>query len=193
MTTGCRRGEILGLKWSKIDTESKTLYIDNNLLYSTQKGLYETSTKTSKSRKIKFPDEVLCLIREYQKQFIELKYNNGDRWQGSNRLGIKGTAQWIADDFVFVQDNGNPMHPDSVTDWLDKFAKKHGLPHINPHAFRHTVASILITQGVDVVTVSKQLGHEKVSTTTDIYSHIMEKASEQAAETLSGVIFQKQA
>ncbi len=193
ITTGCRRGEILGLKWGKIDIQSGVLHIENNVLYSSGMGIYETSTKTGKKRKVIVPQEVIQLLIEYKNSFYELKANNGDRWQGSNAIGIRGSTKWIENDFVFVQDNGKPMHPDSVTDWLNKFSKRHNLPHINPHAFRHTVASVLITQGIDVVTVSKQLGHDKVSTTTDIYSHIIEKASEKAAETLSSVFFEKRA
>ena len=133
------------------------------------------------------------LLAEYKKHFIQLKENNGDRWQGSKTLAILKSDRWIKDDFVFIQDNGTPMHPDSVTDWLSKFAKRHNLPHINPHAFRHTMASILISQGIDVVTVSKQLGHEKVSTTTDIYSHLIEQASEKASECMADVILRKKA
>ncbi len=193
MTTGCRRGEILGLKWGKIDKNTQTLCIDNNILYSSKIGIYETTTKTGKARKVKIPLEVVELLIEYQKEFYTLKYNNGDLWQGSMCIGLRNTEKWIENDYVFVQDNGKPMHPDSITDWLNKFSKRHNLPHINPHAFRHTVASILIMQGVDVVTVSKQLGHEKVSTTTDIYSHIMERANEKVVNTISDVIFQKQA
>lgn len=54
------------------------------------------------------------------------------------------------------------MHPDSVTDWLSKFSKRHGLPHINPHAFRHTMASMLFFNSVDGVSISKRLGHAQV-------------------------------
>lgn len=193
ITTGCRRGEILGLKWANVDTVNKVIEIKNNLLYSSQKGLYLTSPKTGKQRKVRFPAELIPLIEEYRREYTELKYNHGDRWQGSNRLGIIGSAEWLADDFMFVQTDGKPMHPDTITSWLNKFSQENNLPHINPHAFRHTVASILISQGIDIVTVSKQLGHDKVSTTTDIYSHIINKASEQAADTIASVIFQKKA
>ena len=51
---------------------------------------------------------------------------------------------------MFAQDNGEPMHPDSVTDWLSKFSKRHGLPHITPHAFRHTFATSLLDADVDI-------------------------------------------
>jgi site-specific recombinase XerD len=91
-------------------------------------------------------------------------------------------------DYLFVQDNGAPMNPDSLTDWLSKFSKWHNLPHINPHAFRHTMASVLINSGKDIVSVSKRLGHAKVSTTTDIYSHIIRQADEQASDCLADVL-----
>ena len=89
---------------------------------------------------------------------------------------------------MFVKENGEPMIPDGITAWLSEFSKRHDLPHINPHAFRHTMASILINSGKDVVSVSKRLGHAKVSTTTDIYSHIIMEADEQASECLADVM-----
>ena len=69
------------------------------------------------------------------------------------------------------------MQPGSVTDWLAKFSKRHGLPHINPHAFRHAMASMLYFNGVDSVSISKRLGHAQVSTTANIYAHVMEVPS----------------
>ncbi len=191
--TGCRRGEILGIKWNKIDFANNTVEISNNLLYSPDRGVYETTTKTGKSRTIKLPAEVVQLLKEYKKTFIQLKKDNGDRWSGGLTVGVVGSDKWIENDFVFTQDDGKPMHPDTVTRWMGKFSEKNKLHHMNPHAFRHTVASILISEGVDITTVSKQLGHEKVSTTTDIYAHLIEKASERATETLGNVLFSKNA
>ena len=86
---------------------------------------------------------------------------------------------------------GYNMHPDTVTDWLKKFAVRHGLPHINPHAFRHTMASMLYFNGVDSVSISKRLGHAQVSTTANIYAHVMEAADQQNAEILSEIFLKK--
>ena len=61
------------------------------------------------------------------------------------------------------------------------------MPHINPHKFRHTMASQLIYNKMDVVSVSKRLGHSKVSTTTDIYSHVIKEADRQNADILASV------
>lgn len=102
---------------------------------------------------------------------------NGDRWQDTG--------------YIFTQDDGLPMHPDSITTWLAKFSKRHGLPHINPHSFRHSVASILISAGTDIVTVSKQLGHSQVSTTGDIYSHVIEESKAQATECIADIMLRR--
>jgi site-specific recombinase XerD len=96
---------------------------------------------------------------------------------------------WVETGFVFTQKNGRVMHPDSVNDWFGKFSKRNNLPSINPHKFRHTQASLLIHEGVDIVSVSKRLGHSKVSTTTDFYSHILAKADRTACDALDKVIF----
>ena len=86
--------------------------------------------------------------------------------------------QWHNTGYLFFQEKasnaGKPMHPDTLNDWLSEFSKRYDLPHINPHAFRHTMASILYFNNVDSVSISHRLGHSKISTTTDIYSHIME-------------------
>lgn len=174
LITGCRRGEIMGLRWDRVDFANSKIKIDTNLLYSAKRGIYEDTTKTGTVRFIKLPTETMELLRQYRRWYMELKIKNGDRWHDTG--------------FLFVKENGEPMIPDGITAWLSEFSKRHDLPHINPHAFRHTMASILINSGKDVVSVSKRLGHAKVSTTTDIYSHIIMEADEQASECLADVM-----
>lgn len=174
LITGCRRGEIMGLRWDRVDFANSKIKIDTNLLYSAKRGIYEDTTKTGTVRFIKLPAETMELLRQYRRWYMELRFKNGDRWQDTG--------------FLFVKENGEPMIPDGITAWLSDFSKRHDLPHINPHAFRHTMASILINSGKDVVSVSKRLGHAKVSTTTDIYSHIIMEADEQASECLADVM-----
>lgn len=112
---------------------------------------------------------------------------------------LKLGNKWTDSGYLLTQENGLPMHPDSLTDYCSKFRKKYNeiikgknkelskknklknLPHLNPHAFRHSQASILFFEGLDAITISKRLGHANVSTTTDIYSHIMKEADETAA------------
>ena len=110
-------------------------------------------------------------------------------WQSEERLRLGEYFQ--NQDFVFSQDNGKPMHPDSLATWLDRFSKRHGLPHINPHAFHHTMESLLLFAGVDDVSVSKRLGHAQASTTSNIYGHIIEKADQRSADILADVLLKK--
>jgi integrase len=174
LITGARRGEILGLKWPSVDFENNRIYICNNVLYAADIGIYEDTPKTEKSKRyISLPAETMALLREYR------------AWQNEERLRLGG--YFVNQGFVFCQDNGGPMHPDSVTDGLAKFSKRHGLPHINPHAFRHTMASMLYFNGVDSVSISKRLGHAQVSTTANIYAHVMEQADQKNADILADI------
>lgn len=174
MVTGARRGEILGLVWDNVDLNNGEILIDRNVLYHPDHGIYIDTTKTETSkRSITLPEGTPELLRQYK------------AWQNEERLRLGAFYKYQG--FVFSQDNGNPMHPDSVTDWLNKFSKRHSLPHINPHAFRHTMASILFLNGADPVSVSNRLGHAQVSTTANIYAHFMKEADKRNADILSNV------
>ena len=174
LITGARRGEVLGLKWDNVDFENNRVYICNSVLYSADVGIYESTPKTEKSKRyIYLPAETMALLRAYR------------AWQIAERERLDG--YYLDRGFVFAQDNGAPMHPDSVTDYLKKLSKRYGLPHLNPHAFRHTMASMLYYNGVDSVSISKRLGHAQVSTTSNIYAHVIESADKKNAEILSNI------
>ena len=175
LVTGARRGELLGLKWDKVDFDRCQISICNAVLYSADVGIYESTPKTERSKRtITLPAQTMELLSQYQ------------TWQNGERLRLG--AYYQNQGFVFSQDDGGPMHPDSVTDWLRKFSRRHGLPHINPHAFRHTMASLLYFNGVDSVSISKRLGHAQVSTTANIYAHVMEAADQKSADILAAVL-----
>ena len=178
LVTGARRGELLGLKWDKVDFEHNQVYICNNVLYTPDRGVYEDTPKTKKSiRFISLPAETMKLLHQYR------------AWQTEQRL-ICGNC-WVNRNLVFTSDNGDYMHPDSVTNFLTKFSKRHGLPHINAHAFRHTMASILYFNGVDTISISKRLGHAQPSTTANIYAHVIEQADEKNADIIADVFLKK--
>lgn len=176
LVTGCRRGEIMGLKWEKVDFRNNRITIDRALIVSPSKGVYESTTKTDDIRYLNLPTETMTLLKQHKREQLRIQIANGDRW--------------IHTGYVFTQDSGDRMNPDSITAWLNDFSKRHSLPHINPHAFRHTVASVLLANGTDIVTVAAQLGHASASTTENFYAHIIEenkaKATECIADVLSG-------
>ena len=179
IVTGCRRGEIMGLKWEKVDFDNSRVKIDRALVSSKSKGVFEESTKTSDIRHLHLPKETMDLLRQHKREQLRLQLANGDRWLHTG--------------YVFTQDNGDHMNPDSITGWLKDFSSRHGLPHINPHAFRHTAASVLLANGTDIVTVSKQLGHASITTTESFYSHIIEENKAKASECIADVLIRKKA
>lgn len=179
IVTGCRRGEIMGLKWDKVDFKNSRIKIDRALVSTKSMGVYEGETKTSDVRYLNLPAETMELLRQQRLDQMHLQLQNGDRW--------------VHTGYVFTQDNGDRMNPDSITAWLCGFSERHDLPHINPHAFRHTVASVLLANGTDIVTVSKQLGHASVNTTESFYSHIIEENKAKASECIADVLLRKRA
>ena len=199
LVTGCRRGEVMGLKWSAVDLENGNLKIENNLLYSKELGVYEDTTKTDTStRIIRIPDETVQLLKEYKAEWESMRRIFGTSWNHFLQMpNGKGEIKNQYAEYLFVREDKNkvgyPISPDSLTKWLDRFSKRHGLPHINPHAFRHTLASVLCMQNVDMTTISKWLGHKNVTTTLNIYEHILEQGKEQVVNCVSDVILKKRA
>ena len=175
IATGARRGEIMGLQWKNVDFENNRLYLCENRIYTPKSGAFSTTLKTGENRYVSISPSVVDLLKHWKKEQSAF----------FTHLGI------VPSGYVMTADNGQPMHPDSPTDWLAKFAMRHNLPPIHPHKFRHTQASLLISEGVDILTVSKRLGHAKVSTTLDIYSHVLAKSDQQASDKLDSLIFKK--
>ena len=175
LITGCRRGEIGGLLWENIDWDNNQIHIDRAILYGRETGIYEGRPKTKASdRWIKLPGETMALLKEYRSWQDEYKTMWGDKWHESGH--------------IFTKEKGGPLHPTTINAMLTEFDQRHGLPHINPHAFRHTQASILFFNKVDALSIRNRLGHANVSTTTDIYSHIIKQAEEQVNDCIANVI-----
>ncbi len=184
LITGARRGEIAGLKENSIDWDNNGIHLKDNIQYTPKQGIYEDTTKTKGSTHfIKLPCETMLLLRQYVEWYNSQRLLYGDLWHDTGYLFFQEKTANI----------GKPMHPDTITSYCADFSKKYNLPHINPHAFRHTMASILFFNGADSVSISKRLGHSKVSTTTDIYSHIIQKADERSAECIADVILRTKA
>lgn len=172
--SGCRRGEIAGLKWDAVDLDNKQLYIHETLNYTSKKGIYpENSTKTRDTRFIKVDQEIVDQLKIYR------------AWQDGLRL--KNDDQWIETGYVFTRDNGAPINPTSITQWVSKFLKRVGFEG-SPHKFRHSMSSIMIRNGVDIAAVSKRLGHKSITTTLGIYTHSLKEADARAAEAYSEFI-----
>lgn len=93
--------------------------------------------------------------------------------------------------YLFIQENGNVMDPHSLNHWIIDFQKAENLPHIYPHKFRHSQASILLYSGIDIVTVAGRLGHAQSSTTGNLYGHILRHADRRASDAVASALYGK--
>ena len=171
--TGCRRGELMGLQWHCVDLDKGIMMIKQALLYTKDKGVYIGPPKTGRPRAVCLAPETIEVLKKWKTEQLRTKIRHADIWQDTG--------------FIFTKDDGAAMHPDSITDWLNKFSDANDLPHIHPHAFRHTVASILISSGIDPVTTANELGHADANTTNAIYAHQIARARAEASGVRAGV------
>lgn len=156
--TGVRLGELMGLEWDDINFREGIVSINRSSQYLADKGVFTKVPKTESSiRDVAIPDFVVSLLEEYKYWYDEQKFQYGELWIDSNRL--------------FVQADGRPMHPSTISKWFEKFVAQIGLPVINFHGLRHTNATLLIAQNIDVSVVAARLGHAQITTTLNFYVH----------------------
>ena len=165
--TGIRRGEACGLQWADIDFKQKTIRIRRNLQYTSSAGVYETSPKNGKTRLVDVGDDVLQLLRQLHS------------YQAESCI-----SKWI-----FTQDgSADPMHPQTPTRYFKKFGQRYDITDFHPHKLRHTSASLAITNGADVVSVSERLGHSDTSVTLRMYAHASEESIRRAGQVVRDVL-----
>ena len=166
--TGMRRSELLGLRWSAVDLEGKTVSVTETLQRITGKGLLVLQPKTSRSRRLmSLPPSAVALLRGLRVKQIDERASLGVEWHQS--------------DYVFSHFDGSPVDPDAVTHAFARVIKKAGLPHLRFHDLRHTHASLMLKQGVHPKIVSERLGHASITITLDTYSHVLPGLQEAAA------------
>ena len=180
LTCGLRREELFGLQWKHIDLEKRTVEIEQACVYTKATGTIIKGTKNQKStRLVTFPNAILPILKQYKAEQLSKRLSLGENWAG---------AELPEDDYVFTKWDGKLGFPYSMNKWLDRFVVAHNLQRITPHVFRHMAATYLITAGHDIRTVSGKLGHSQPSTTMNIYSHLMEAAEKETANTMDALL-----
>ena len=171
--TGIRRGEACGLQWKHINFANHSITIAGNLCYTAEKGIYLDTPKSRKIRTIDIDPAITAL-------FWELRLDQ---------------SQKAISQYVFTQEGSTePMHPQTPTRYMQKFAKRYGIEHLHPHKLRHSFASIAIVNGADIASVSEKLGHADKSTTLRLYTHADQNSIKQASNIFREAIkFQKKA
>ena len=170
LLSGLRRGELLGLRWSDVDFQNEAITIVQTSSYAKGKGIYiDTPKNKTSSRPLKLSRSAFLILREYKDWQDKQRELCGDRWKDTDRR-------------VFTTDEGAPIHPDALSKWFRDFANKCGFKDVHVHSLRHTYASLMISEGTPLVVVSRRLGHAQVSTTANIYAHVIHSADEKAAQ-----------
>jgi len=153
LEVGLRRGELAGLTWGKVDFDKNTMFIAQNVVYSTSEGLIIKEPKSANSKRVlPMPESVATILKE---------------WKAAQ----EASAKLLPTSFVFpdFENPYMPINPQSITKWMQRFAERHGLEHINPHKLRHTFGSVKVAAGKPLTAVSRYMGHSTPSVTSKSY------------------------
>ena len=158
--TGIRRGECCGLTWENVNFKRNQITIAQSLNYTKDSGVYVSTPKSGKRRVIDVGSDVMDLLRQLRRE----------------------QAETAISQYVFTQDgSAEPMFPQSPERYMQMFSKRYNVDHMHPHKLRHSFASIAITSGADVVSVSEILGHADTAVTLRTYAHANEESKKRAS------------
>ena len=184
MSLGLRRGEALALRWTDIDFDAGTVTVSRSLQRQrtgemTAKGqhrtvLVEAPPKTDGSvRVLALPQSLQVALKEHRARQLR------------ERLSAKF---WADAGLVFTTPAGTACEPRNIYRGWHAVCDKAGVRRCRPHDLRHTAASFLLLQGADMRTVMEQLGHTRMATTSDLYTHVLEEVKRDAATRMDGLL-----
>src|SRR6266567_2533760 len=171
--TGARRGEVMAMRWS--DVKGAVVFIDRSLC-QTRDGLVFKSTKTEEPRKVELPPSMVACLEVHRLRQDEFRRQFGPDYRSDLEL-------------IFANPDGSPLMPNSISSTVSRLCRRLGLPKgASLHVLRHSHASLLLADGVDLATVSARLGHSSVRTTADIYSHAIRGKDHAAAQSWDDIM-----
>jgi integrase len=174
--TGMRRNEVLALRWGRVDLDKNVVQVREALEATMAHGIrFKTPKSKAGRRDITLPDILVAVLREHRKAQLELRV----------RLGA---GRLHDNDLLFADIDGNPISPTAFSTRWGEFAERIGMPQLTFHMLRHTHASQLIDQGVDIVTISRRLGHAKPDITLRVYAHRFQKDDSKAAAAINAIM-----
>lgn len=177
VTIGLRRGELLGLQWQDIDFEKRQLHVVRNRVIVNGRSIVKEPKTANSVRTIDLPLQLVNKLKLYQWESMANK----------QRIGMPHSNE----DFVFIHsDTCLPIYPEYMTQLYNKLTDKVGLPHSRFHDLRHMCASIMLRQGVDMKAAMQILGHSDISTTYNIYTHLLPSAAREVAEKMGSFVFE---
>lgn len=186
--TGCRRGELCALAWNDINMEDGMITIRRNLQYTPGKGVYFTTPKSGKTRQVDIGEDTVALLRRWKKEQTKIcvcKYVfNPEKSNQYKHMKEEDKKTHKKKGRKPLPIEPMPMSPQSPTRYFKIFGDRYGIPDFHPHLLRHTSASVAITNGADVASVSARLGHADPSTTMRMYTHANEESIRRAGQVV---------
>jgi integrase len=174
LTTGLRRGELLGLTWADVDLQHGSLRVQRSL-DGHGKPVERAPKREASRRSVKLVPEAVAALELHRKRQLEDRLRAGPRWEDN--------------DYVFPTNRGTPMSGDNlVKRSLRPLLEKAGLSGFTFHSLRHTCATLLLSKNVNPKIVQEMLGHATISQTMDTYSHVMPGMSDVAADALESAL-----
>ncbi|MEU2798156.1 tyrosine-type recombinase/integrase [Streptomyces sp. NPDC007117] len=175
LRTGLRKGELLGLHWEDLDLNAGTASIQRSLQRTRTGGLTHLPTKTRASeRRIALPTECIHSLKEHKQQQDKERETAGSAWTDSG--------------LVFTTPTGRPLDPANLTRRFRSFLNRAGLRRIRFHDLRHSTATLLLEQGVDLIVIKELLGHAHIGVTAGVYAHVRLRLQRQAIDTLGDAL-----
>jgi len=177
IVTGMRQGELLGLQWRNLDLEKGIIKVVQNLKRLPNGKLVFGKPKTKTSiRSLTVGEDTIDVLKEQKVRIT------------SEREDIKVKNLWKEMDMVFPSTIGTPIDPTNLLKKFRKLLKKAGLPRLRFHDLRHTSASLMLNNGVDVLVASRRLGHSKPSITLDVYGHLLNSVQDKVASKMDELV-----
>jgi integrase len=174
LTTGMRRGELLGLRWSDVDLDVGTLSVRRTLSRGSTSRLEAGEPKTTAGRRrVALPASTVERLRRHATKQKELWLSVGPGYADR--------------DLVFATVNGTPIHPNTLSRAYAKLIERAGVPRIRFHDLRHTSATLLLASGEHPKVVQERLGHASISETLDRYSHVSPDMQQRAAARFDAI------
>ncbi|MFE7752919.1 tyrosine-type recombinase/integrase [Streptomyces sp. NPDC057428] len=172
--TGLRKGELLGLRWEDLDLIAGTATIRRTLQRTAAGGLTTLPTKTRASeRRIALPTRCVQSLKLHQEQQHEQE---------------TAGSSWLHHGHVFTTAQGRPIDPTNLTRTFITLLRKAGLRRIRFHDLRHSTATLLLEQGVELVVIKELLGHAHIGVTATVYAHVRLRLQRDAIDTLSAAL-----
>lgn len=181
---GFRRSETLGMRWSAIDFENKTITVNHKVTELTENG--KTIVYAEDKLKTKSSYRTLPLIPVVEEKLLEHK---AKLERNQKLFGNSYCKEYM--DYVCVDEMGKLFRPNFISDHFGWLLKKYGLKKLTFKELRHSCASMLVAEGIPMKSIQEWLGHSNFSTTADIYSHIDYHAKQQSAAAIGNALQSK--